>query len=243
NPGVIATVGLNGGTVTVLADQLSSPYLTAVDSTYVYTATQDQGVVKGAKTHTNLSTNPAPPPPPRRMNPGAGVLSGRPSLMSCNGGRVLYMHNDGHVVLYTGGVAIWSSATVGSFADRLIMQADGNLVAYNQTGSAPWSTGTVGYGGAFLTLDNAGLGVRNSAGTTFLWQADNPLPQTQCGELFSGQGLRPGVSLLSCDGRFTLVMQGDGNLVLFSNLTGVLWSAGTAGNPLAYAYVQTNGRF
>jgi hypothetical protein len=47
--------------------------------------------------------------------------------------------------------------------------------------------------------------------------------------------------LESCDGRFTLYMQPDGNLVLYRNGHGALWSSGTAGNTGAVTYMQGDG--
>lgn len=50
---------------------------------------------------------------------------------------------------------------------------------------------------------------------------------TTCGYLWSGQSLGQGQSRSSCDGRFTLVLQGDGNLVLYHNGVGAIWATGT----------------
>lgn len=96
---------------------------------------------------------------------------------------------------------------------------------------------------------------------------------TACGALGVGQGLRRGQTLLSCDGRFTLNMQNDGNLVLYfdqapiwhtgtvnSSAAGVvmradgnlqefdangivLWQSGTSGHPGAGALLQNDGNF
>ena len=57
--------------------------------------------------------------------------------------------------------------------------------------------------------------------------AHPPLP-TRCGRIEPGHGLSRGQSWRSCDGRFTLSMQTDGNLVL-SSFDVPLWSTGTGG--------------
>ncbi|MFG2696414.1 hypothetical protein ACIHEI_23070 [Kitasatospora sp. NPDC051984] len=71
-------------------------------------------------------------------------------------------------------------------------------------------------------------------------------PATQATRLLNGQKLLPGQSMVS--GASELVMQTDGNLVLY--LVGdtghrgpVLWSSATYGNANAYAYMQTDGNF
>ncbi|SEN94244.1 right-handed parallel beta-helix repeat-containing protein [Actinacidiphila rubida] len=65
-------------------------------------------------------------------------------------------------------------------------------------------------------------------------------PSTSCGRLDAHQGLYPGQTLTSCDGRFTLNLQGDGNLVLRQG-TATLWSSGTTGRGTAEALLQGDG--
>ncbi|MFF0390670.1 hypothetical protein ACFYS8_18555 [Kitasatospora sp. NPDC004615] len=71
-------------------------------------------------------------------------------------------------------------------------------------------------------------------------------PATRSTDLLSGQKLATGQSMIS--GASELVMQSDGNLVLYLDSdTGhrgpVLWASGTYGNPGAYAYMQPDGNF
>jgi phosphoglycerol transferase len=81
---------------------------------------------------------------------------------------------------------------------------------------------------------------------------DRPCPsgvcnrgRCQCGVLASGQTLASNASLLSCDGRFSLTMHGDGELVLAgcgcSALGGVCWGSHTGGHPGAAATMGTDG--
>ncbi|KJK43142.1 hypothetical protein UK23_34550 [Lentzea aerocolonigenes] len=54
----------------------------------------------------------------------------------------------------------------------------------------------------------------------------------------------PGRSQTSCDGRFRLTLQQDGNLVLAYTSTGqVLWASGTTGKRSAVALMQRDGNF
>lgn len=56
----------------------------------------------------------------------------------------------------------------------------------------------------------------------------------------SGQSLNQGEYIQSTDGRYTLVLQGDGNLVLYS-LRRALWSSGTHGKPVSIMAMQGDG--
>ncbi|TXH77429.1 MAG: peptidase S8, partial [Lysobacteraceae bacterium] len=49
-------------------------------------------------------------------------------------------------------------------------------------------------------------------------------PPPGCGIMASGTSLPTGGSVTSCDGRFTFVIQGDGNLVLYQAGVGALWA-------------------
>ena len=51
-----------------------------------------------------------------------------------------------------------------------------------------------------------------------------PPPPPGCGALTGGQTLQTGQSVVSCDGRFTFVIQGDGNLVLYQAGVGAIWA-------------------
>ncbi|MEO8874819.1 MAG: peptidase S8, partial [Polyangiaceae bacterium] len=67
-------------------------------------------------------------------------------------------------------------------------------------------------------------------------------PTTKCGSIPSGFGLNSGDSIKSCDGRFELVMQSDGNLVMYQG-SKALWSAGTSGKHAYKAELQGDGNF
>ena len=59
--------------------------------------------------------------------------------------------------------------------------------------------------------------------------APAPTAPSGCGVLAPGAALGENQGVTSCDGRFTLVQQGDGNLVLYMAGKGALWSSGTNG--------------
>jgi hypothetical protein len=65
---------------------------------------------------------------------------------------------------------------------------------------------------------------------------------SSCGELTANQELTSNQSLASCNGDYTLIMQGDGNLVLYQGST-ALWASGTVGSGADEAIMQGDGNF
>jgi hypothetical protein len=135
----------------------------------------------------------------------------------------LVMQSDGNLVLYApGGHPVWSTGTFGQncgasqcFAD---FQADGNFVVYN--GPTPlWTSRTAGNPGAVLVLapQSPQLQIIN-ANQAVLWTDVS----FSAGNFTLFQGATVNF------GSFSLVMQSDGNLVLYSQ-TGPVWSTGTSG--------------
>ncbi|MEP7126701.1 MAG: hypothetical protein ABJE95_37570, partial [Byssovorax sp.] len=71
--------------------------------------------------------------------------------------------------------------------------------------------------------------------------ADGTKPVIGCGALLPGQQLGVNEGMTSCDGRFTLIQQGDGNLVMYQNGVEALWSSGTSGTAAQTTVMQDDG--
>jgi len=65
---------------------------------------------------------------------------------------------------------------------------------------------------------------------------------SSCGQLTANQELTANQSLASCNGEYTLIMQSDGNLVLYQGST-ALWASGTVGSGADEAIMQGDGNF
>lgn len=61
--------------------------------------------------------------------------------------------------------------------------------------------------------------------------------------LLPGQSLQKGESLQSQNGKYTFVLQDDGNLVLYENGGRALWATGTNGRAVRFAVMQGDGNF
>ena len=96
----------------------------------------------------------APRPAPGRMLPGER-LSRTVSVASITGNVTLTVQPEQNVVLYNKGVALWSAPnTLYRGTSVLVMQTDGNLVAYTGSGVALWGSGTAGNPGAWLAIQD-----------------------------------------------------------------------------------------
>lgn len=75
-------------------------------------------------------------------------------------------------------------------------------------------------------------------------QIPEPLPATKCGRLDPNTGLMPGETVSSCSGSHSLVMQNDGNFVLYNNRNGrATWNTHTVSGGLDHkAIMRANGQ-
>ncbi|NQX03849.1 hypothetical protein HQQ82_03445 [Rathayibacter sp. VKM Ac-2856] len=112
----------------------------------------------------------------------------------------LAMQTDGNVVIYSADDRpVWSTETTDEPGAYLIIQGDGNLVVYRENGSPAWASSVNG-----------------------------TIAEPATDTLFTGETLRGGRRLTSADGRFRAEMQTDGNFVGYGP-QGVVWSTGTRG--------------
>jgi hypothetical protein len=179
------------------------------------------------------------------------ALAGYGDLIVSPSGQYELGHYGGSVV-ETMGVkreVVWGPMTAGSGggAPVLVMQDDGNLVLYStQNGSslAVWQSGTAGHPGAFLAIQDDGNLVVYSAVGSALWQSatvsDHLNDPRGYSTMVASAELLPSWYLTARSGTYRLVMQDDGNLVLYG-AAGPRWWSGTAGHPGAKFVSQTDG--
>jgi hypothetical protein len=183
--------------------------------------------------------------PPAQANvlaAGEGLADGG-QLASSTGGHVLVAQGDGNLVLYRrNGEPIWNTGTAGT-PSFLVMQGDGNLVLYARSGVPLWNSGTNGNPGASAVMqDDGNLVVYRADGRPVWWTGVDVVPVAPVGPSDLPPGvLAPGQSLVSPRGRYQLIVQGDGNVVLYAWDGRVLWHAGTNGHPGAWVAMQGDG--
>lgn len=171
------------------------------------------------------------------------ILASGACLESPSGRYMLLMQSDGNLFIYdrSVGQVTWAANTYGHPGAFASLQSDGNFVVYNSSGVGIWSSGTYGTFSERLDMgDDGRIIIYKSAwnsGTSngsFNWPTlAHPACDIGVGTGWTGV-LGAGQCFVSPNGRFELLMQGDGNLVIYDRSVtpnAVLWSTGTAISP------------
>ena len=213
------------------------------------------------------SAPPAPSAPPVQVN---SMASGA-SVASSDGAYVLRMQGDGNLVLYTrANRAVWSSKTYLP-GGRLLVQGDGNVVLVDASGRPRWHTNSAGRSGARFMLQSDGNLVLYSGSTpvwdrmwrspgrerrhqtdftvigapgsqTALTGAHAVVVQRDGNLVVYAAGNRPVWATNTRGSGARLRLQGDGNLVLTNGAGQVMWHSGTFGRPGARAVIADDGK-
>ena len=148
------------------------------------------------------------------------VLRAGDRRTSSDGKYKLQMKRDGNltVVQAKSHAVVWATDTAGRHA-RAAMQTDGNLVVYSRK-KVLWASGT-GARGAHLTIQGDGnLVIYKGKRPVWSRYAENQV-------VYPGHRLRPGVSVVSYSAQSRLIMQTDGNLVMYGPGGTVKWAVST----------------
>lgn len=173
----------------------------------------------------------------------------------------LAMQYDGNLVMYNAsGGATLHSGTHGHPGAFAVYQHDGNLVVYDAASRYLWDLYSLmrqgrlptpicycAFPGSFMSVEDNGW-FYTWYGPEVPWntRTHGPFPGSATGPgiLPAGATLQSGGSINSGNGLFSLVMQGDGNLVLYNADTWTpRWYSGTHGRPGVRAVVQADGNF
>lgn len=167
--------------------------------------------------------------PPSQLHQGDTLTEGQALFSPLGEGFELILQTDGNLVEYlvSAGRAVWSSRTSGA-GETLRFQTDGNIVLYSSTNHALWSTGTFGANPATVFGVNVNGALYAATARTLLWSVPPAVPANDIA-----------ISRLqSPNGRYSAVMQPDGNFVVYSSVTGALWSSRTSGHPGSFLVLQ-----
>jgi RHS repeat-associated protein len=167
-------------------------------------------------------------------------LNANQCIASPHGQYLLYMASDGNFYIYdlAHNTGTWGPGTYGHPGAYAMLQTDGNFVVYDANGVGIWSSGTYGTNADRLNMEDDGrIIIYKSAwnsGTSDGQFYGTAIAHPGCDVGNSGLGqtgvLGTGSCLVSPNGRFELLMQGDGNLVIYDRSVTpnkAWWSTGT----------------
>jgi hypothetical protein len=171
----------------------------------------------------------------------------RQSLTSPSGRYTLVHQDDGNLVLYSNTQlnACWASGTDGSGAQICALREDAGLVILHSDGRQAWSSGTTGPVARLMVRDDGDVVLEDSAGAV-VWSSGTAVVVPE-GPVAIGDRMEPGQtlgrqSLTSASGRYTLVHQDDGDLVLYDNTgRGRVWASGTQWSGTARCLLHRDG--
>lgn len=176
------------------------------------------------------------------LSPG-GILNKGEFLLSPDAQSALALQGDGNLVLRSNFTVAWNTGPLGISASKLIMQTDGNLVLYSQNNVALWNSETAGNPGARLVLQSDGNMVIYNASNTAIWSTytlHHPDHLAYINTSLPTGLMYPGQTINTADRRFKLMLQSDGNLVLYSP-NRATWATGTDGKAVSYLAMQADG--
>ena len=182
------------------------------------------------------------------LSAGQAIMAGtsQNEVPSFGNAYTLSIDSGGNLVMQNGsGSTLAGPLTDQGVAKTLFMQDDGNLVLFDEMSAPIWASGTGGNPGANLFVQDDGNLIVMSPSNQVLWALSRSSFPATCGQIVAGEGLTDNDSAFSCDKHYRLVMQADGNLVLFGVNQGAPWSSNTGGQggPLMTAEMDGNGNF
>jgi len=174
--------------------------------------------------------------------PSGATLNLGAQVCSENGQYCLDMQaSDGNLVLYGPSGVVWSAQVAGKGVTRAVVQPDGNFVLYTSA-NVPVLYFNTQHPGAYLNVQNDG-------NLALYW--DRPVWQSHTsdtGSIQTNQGRilhtnnRILVGTSYTVGQYFLILQADGNFVLYKN-GGAIWNSGTPGRGVTAAWMQNDGNF
>jgi RHS repeat-associated protein len=167
-------------------------------------------------------------------------LNANQCIVSPHGQYLLYMGSDGNFYIYdvAHNVGTWGPGTYGHPGAYAIMQGDGNLCVYTATNTYLWCSGTGGTNADRLDMEDDGRIIiyksawnsGTSDGQFYGTAVAHPGCDAGIGTGWTGV-LGSGQCFVSPNGHFELLMQTDGNLVIYDlsvSPAHALWSTNTA---------------
>jgi hypothetical protein len=171
-----------------------------------------------------------------KLDSGANrILKRGDYIQSPNGKSILSLSPSGELAIYHDLKKVWSIDR--SNINDLVLQTDGNLVAYTDSGDVAWAVVGNNSCGVLSLLDDGSLEYK--CGAAILWSHRWEVATASGNSISVNNLLFPGQVIKSVNGVYTLTLQYDGNLVLYNNRGQGVWGSGT--NSGAFLVQQSDG--
>lgn len=190
------------------------------------------------------TTNPISEPPltdANKLASGAELTSGK-SIFSPDKKSVLRFEN-GRLNLFVNFKKVWSASVSNTQGTKLVNQSDGNLVIYTASGQVTWASNTAGGGASTLNMQNDGnLVLYPSSGSPWATNSASSNQLVRVNNRLNGNySVLAGQEMTTPNRNYHLVMQGDGNLVLYRSNGSVVWASNTPNSGASYLTMQEDG--
>lgn len=165
-------------------------------------------------------------------------MFGGQCIVSPSGQYMFYVDPSGLTFIYdiAHATGTWAApGTAGNAGDYVLLQTDGNLVVYNSAGTAAlWNSVTSNSGATLLNMENDGRIILYApvwnTGTSRGWDTNSyPHPACDLGPGTGWTGVQGvGQCFVSPNGRYELLLQDNGHLVLYDQSVSppaVLWTS------------------
>jgi hypothetical protein len=173
--------------------------------------------------------------PARVLQPGAKLTAGE-SVGSPNGRYSLVQQSDGNLVLVDADHRPqWDAQTYEHPGAYTTFDSTGDLIVKAPDGRSLWHSASAGRG-AILAVQDDGNAVIYTTDHRAVWSG-----RAERVKLYPDQRLTANQRRRSADGRYTLLQQPDGNLVVMDPASHVLWGSQTSANPGAYTHLGGDG--
>jgi hypothetical protein len=148
-------------------------------------------------------------------------------IVSQSGQYFLYMAPDGNLFIYdlAHNIGTWGPGTYGHPGAFAVMQPNANFAVYDAASNFLWASNTYGTGASVLRMESDGrIILYKPWWSTGPHTAQNPSPlphpqPSECTDVGEGSGwtgvIGPGQCFVSPNGIFEVVLQGNGELVLY----------------------------
>jgi len=186
---------------------------------------------------------------------GGSIKAGQ-SINSANGMYKFAVQTDGNLVIYKNDMPIWTSNTYGKAITEVVLRPNGNLEAIDGSNNSQWSSQSMRSprnDRAVFLQDDGNLVIYEGESAIWASGTNNVFTEAEVAQsavLRAEEMLRRWDTKYSQNRKYALLLQEDGNVVLYKDYRGqvngrstgtALWATGTSGQDVDAFKMQDDG--